>query len=59
MRRLSFGILLIALATLVLELMLTRVFDVLLTPNIAYFVVTLAVFGFAPVAEVSCIRPSH
>ena len=57
MRRLSFGILLIALATLVLELMLTRVFDVLLTPNIAYFVVTLAVFGFGLAGIRATLRP--
>jgi len=46
MRRLSFGVLLIALSTLMLELMLTRVFDVVLVPNLAYFVVTAAVFAF-------------
>src|SRR3569833_2620977 len=46
MRRLSFGVLLPALSTLVLELMLTRVFDVTLTPNLSYFVVSLAVFSF-------------
>ena len=57
MRRLSFGISLIALATLVLELMLTRVFDVLLTPNIAYFVVTLAVFGFGLAGIRATLRP--
>jgi hypothetical protein len=57
MRRLSCGILLIALATLVLELMLTRVFDVLLTPNIAYFVVTIAVFGFGLAGIRATLRP--
>lgn len=46
MRRLSFGVLLIALSTLILELMLTRVFDVTLTPNLSYFVVSLAIFSF-------------
>jgi hypothetical protein len=46
MRRLSFGVLLIALSTLMLELMLTHVFDVVLAPNLAYFVVTSAVFAF-------------
>src|SRR6185437_15998822 len=46
MRRLSFGVLLIALSTLVLELMLTRIFDVTLTPNLSYFVVSLAIFSF-------------
>ena len=37
MTRLGFGILLTAFATLVLELMLTRVFDVVLAPNLAYY----------------------
>ena len=57
MRRLSFGILLIALATLMLELMLTRVFDVLLVPNIAYFVVTVAVFAFGLAGIFATLRP--
>jgi hypothetical protein len=46
MRRLSFGVFLTALSTLILELMLTRAFDITLAPNISYFVVTLAVFSF-------------
>jgi len=57
MRRLSFGILFIALATLMLELMLTRVFDVLLVPNIAYFVVTVAVFAFGLAGIFATLRP--
>lgn len=57
MRRLSCGILLIALATLVLELMLTRVFDVMLAPNIAYFVVTVAVFAFGLAGVWATLRP--
>jgi uncharacterized membrane protein YagU involved in acid resistance len=57
MRRLSFGVLLIALSTLVLELMLTRVFDVVLAPNLAYFVVTSAVFAFGLAGIVATLRP--
>jgi len=57
MRRLSCGVLLIALATLVLELMLMRVFDVMLVPNIAYFVVTVAVFGFGLAGICATLRP--
>lgn len=57
MRRLSFGVLFIALATLVLELMLTRVFDIVLIPNLAYFVVTAAVFAFGMAGIYATLRP--
>lgn len=57
MRRLSFGVLMIALSTLVLELMLTRVFDVVLAPNISYFVVTAAVFAFGLAGIFATLRP--
>lgn len=57
MRRLSCGVLLIALSTLVLELMLTRVFDVTLTPNMSYFVVSLAVFSFGLAGIFATLRP--
>jgi spermidine synthase len=57
MRRISFGVLLIALSTLVLEVMLTRAFDVTLTPNISYFVVTLAVFSFGLAGIFATLRP--
>jgi len=57
MRRVSFGVLLIALSTLVLELMLTRAFDVTLTPNLSYFVVSLAVFSFGLAGIYATLRP--
>jgi hypothetical protein len=57
MRRLSFGVLLIALSTLMLELMLTRVFDVVLAPNLAYFVVTSAVFAFGLAGIFATLHP--
>jgi hypothetical protein len=38
MRRLSFGVFLTALSTLILELMLTRAFDVTLAPNLQHLV---------------------
>jgi spermidine synthase len=57
MRRLSFGVLLIALSTLVLELMLTRAFDVILTPNMSYFVVSLAVFSFGLAGIYATLKP--
>ncbi|HWW19431.1 MAG TPA: hypothetical protein VNZ06_01385 [Steroidobacteraceae bacterium] len=57
MRRLSFGVFLTALSTLILELMLTRAFDVTLAPNISYFVVTLAVFSFGLAGVYATLRP--
>jgi len=57
MPRLSLGVLLIALSTLVLELMLTRVFDVILAPNLSYFVVSLAVFAFGLAGIYATLRP--
>jgi spermidine synthase len=57
MRRLCFGVLLIALSTLVLELMLTRAFDVTLTTNLSYFVVSLAVFSFGLAGIYAAVRP--
>src|ERR1700732_1831479 len=57
MRRISFGVLLTALATLVLELMLTRAFDITLVPNISYFMVTLAVFSFGRAGIYATLRP--
>ena len=57
MRRLAGGVLLIALSTLVLELMLTRVFDVTLTPNLSYCVVSLAIFSFGLAGVYATLRP--
>jgi len=57
MRRISLGVLSIALATLMLELMLTRTFDVVFTPNLGYFIVTLAVFGFGLAGIYATLRP--
>lgn len=57
MRRLSFGVLLTALCTLILELMLTRVFDVTLTPNLSYFVISLAILSFGVAGLVAALWP--
>jgi spermidine synthase len=57
MRRLSLGVLLVALSTLVLELMLTRVFDVTLTPNLAYFVISLAILSFGVAGLLATLWP--
>ena len=45
MRTISIGIGLIAFATLTLELALARVFEVILTANVAYMVITAASSG--------------
>ena len=57
MRRLAVGISLTALVTLVLELVLTRVFDVILMPNMAYMVITCAVFAFGLAGLYTTIWP--
>src|SRR5512142_3074409 len=57
MRRLALGIFLTALVTLALELVLTRVFDVILMPNMAYMVITCAVFAFGLAGLYTTIWP--
>ena len=44
--RIPFALFLTALTTLMLELALTRVFDVILTPNMAYMVIACTLFSF-------------
>ncbi len=48
---------LVAAATLMLELLLTRVFDVILTPNMAYMVIACALFSFGLAGVYLAIRP--
>jgi hypothetical protein len=57
MRRLCLGVFLVAMSSLMLELMLTRVFDVILTPNISYFIVTSAVFAIGLAGIYVSLRP--
>ena len=47
----------IAAATLMLELLLTRVFDVILTPNLAYMVIACAMFSFGLAGVYVALRP--
>jgi hypothetical protein len=47
----------VALASLLLELNLNRVFDVLWYPNMAYMIITLAVFSFGLAGVYLSIRP--
>jgi spermidine synthase len=59
-RRLPVAIFLIALSTLVLELALTRAFDVILTSQLAYMVITCVMFAFGLAGVYATLRPlSH
>ena len=57
MLRISAGLLLVALTTLMTELTLIRVFDVIWYPNMAYMVITLAMFCFGLSGVYSSLRP--
>jgi len=58
MSKTAIGVFLIALAALLLELNLIRVFDVLWYPNMAYMIITLAVFSFGLAGVYLSIRIS-
>src|SRR5262245_12004397 len=47
LRRTYVGLFLISWATLVVEVLLTRVFDVILSPHLSFMVITCAMFGLA------------
>lgn len=57
MYRINIGLLCIALTTLMLELTLVRVFDVIWFSNMAYMVITLAMFCFGLSGIYSSLRP--
>ena len=57
LRRIALGINLIALNTLMVELLLTRVFDVILYPNIGYMIITGALFAFGLAGIFATQRP--
>ena len=57
MNRLYFGIFLVALMTLVTELALTRAFDVILIPHLAYMIITCAMFAFGLSGIVATLTP--
>jgi spermidine synthase len=57
MTRMGGGILLLSLAALVAELSLIRAFDVLFYPNIAYMIITSALFGFGLAGVYTVLRP--
>ncbi len=56
-KRIPAGLFLIALTTLMLELTLIRVFDVIWYPNMAYMVITLAMFCFGFAGVYYSLRP--
>jgi len=58
LRRISYGIFLVALVTLMVELLLTRVFDVILVPNLAYLIITCALFSFGLSGIYRVFRPA-
>src|SRR5262249_56189677 len=47
MRRISIAVFLLALVSLATEILLTRIFDVLLWHNLSFMVISCAVFGLA------------
>jgi predicted membrane-bound spermidine synthase len=57
MKNISVGLLLVALATLMLELTLIRVFDVIWYANMSYMVITLAMFCFGLAGVYVSLKP--
>ncbi len=57
MRRIPLAICLVAGSTLAVELLLTRIFDVILYPNLAYMIITGAVFAFGLAGIYTTLRP--
>jgi len=57
MKRISMGLFFTALTTLMLEITLIRIFDVIWYSNMAYMVITLAMFCFGLSGVYSAIRP--
>ena len=57
MRKIALGISLVALNTLMVELVLTRVFDVILYPNIGYMIITGALLAFGLAGIFATLRP--
>lgn len=53
----ALGVFLVAFSTLMVELTLIRVFDILWYPNIAYLIITLSMFAFGLAGVYSSLRP--
>jgi predicted membrane-bound spermidine synthase len=58
MLRFYIGIFLVALVTLMTELVLIRVFDVILTPNLGYMTITCALFSFGLAGICVALKPA-
>jgi spermidine synthase len=58
MLRFYIGIFLVALITLMTELVLIRVFDVILTPNLGYMTITCALFSFGLAGICVALKPA-
>jgi spermidine synthase len=57
MKMIALGVFLVALNTLMIELTLIRVFDVLWYPNMAYLIITMAMFSFGLAGVYASLRP--
>lgn len=57
MRRLNYGIFLMAMTTLMMEVVLTRVFDVILSRGMAYMVITCTMLCFGLSGIYAALRP--
>jgi hypothetical protein len=55
--QLSFGVFFVALVTLMVELLLIRVFDVILVRNLGYMVISCALFAFGLAGVYATLRP--
>ena len=52
------GLFLLAAATLMVEVLLTRIFDVILWPNLSFMIISSAMFGMGLGGLVETLRPS-
>ncbi|MFQ5774655.1 MAG: hypothetical protein ACE5GS_09070, partial [Kiloniellaceae bacterium] len=57
MLRVNLGVFAMALVTLMVEIVLIRTFDVILTPNIGYMIITSAMFAFGLGGIYMALRP--
>jgi spermidine synthase len=58
MRRYAAGVFLLSLATLLLELLLTRIFDVLLWPNLSFIIISTALVGLGAGGVIDTLWPA-
>ncbi len=58
MPRIYLPVAMVAMVTLMAELLLTRVFDVMLAPNMAYLVITMALLAFGIAGVIGALWPA-